>query len=700
MPPKFNRILIPFILVGLLSLGGQIISAAQAPTTRSYFPIISLDPSGWIGPYGGYIVAAAVDPSNPLVVYIGSWGSGVFKSLDGGLTWHSINLGLTNLYINSLAIDPTHPSTIYAGTYHSQVYKSQDGGNSWVWSGSGMQDQAVVYTIAIDPFETSTIYAGTRGISNNNNPPWSGVVYKSDDAGDTWIPELTNVGGEDAQDWVYSLVVDPNAHDTIYAATHEHGPYKSSDYGGTWSTIQNGINNLSGRAILISPDYSHGTTLFYGVWHFDTVYKSLNAGGSWFLPDPEIPWAKVYSIAINPIDTVIVYLATFDQGIMKTMDGGLTWIPSGLQADPIYNVVINPISSENLFAGTYGDGLYRSLDAGSGWQSSNTGIENSMVTSIVLSPTNPATIYTSLFGAGVYQSTNRGQTWSEVNVGLSDKFVHDLVRNPAQPWLLYAMTDTGGLYLNDLNAGNGWVSIGQGLPLTGTHTPAFPADHPFATREMQEAFATPLETTTNSQLTSVNLLTMIYAPSNPQIAYLGTGGSGVYRSINGGAGWQPAGLGGESILDLAVDQADSNLVYAVTDIPGRIKISTNGGTTWMDSYQPLIFYSLEASPIKSHDLYAGTNNGIYRYYSSSWTLIGLPGQEVTSLMIDPSQANLIYAGTTSGAYYSLDEGHTWNFVDERLRNQTIQSISIDPTTPNLVYFGTKTHGIFLVWIRV
>jgi hypothetical protein len=181
---------------------------------------------------------------------------------------------------------------------------------------------------------------------------------------------------------------------------------------------------------------------------------------------------------------------------------------------------------------------------------------------------------------------------------------------------------------------------------------------------------------------------------------LGTGGSGVYKSINGGAGWQPAGLGGESILDLAVDQADSNLVYAVTDIPGSIKISTNGGTIWMDSYQPFIFYSLAASPIKSHDLYAGTNNGIYRYYSGSWTPIGLPGQEVTSLMIDPSQANLIYAGTTSGAYYSLDAGHTWNFVDERLRNQTIQSISIDPTTPNLVYFGTKTHGIFLVWIRV
>ncbi len=79
-------------------------------------------------------------------------GVGVYKSMDGGLNWQSANHGLTNLYINSLAIDPTHPSTLYAGTYHNQVYKSQDGGNSWIWSGTGMQDQAIVYTIAIDPF--------------------------------------------------------------------------------------------------------------------------------------------------------------------------------------------------------------------------------------------------------------------------------------------------------------------------------------------------------------------------------------------------------------------------------------------------------------------------------------------------------------------------------------------------------------------
>ncbi|MFZ0532616.1 MAG: hypothetical protein WAM09_05505 [Anaerolineales bacterium] len=703
MTPKFNHILILFIIIILLSLSNQTLSVGQTPGSTSFFPIISFDPTGWIGPYGGYIVAVAVDPSNPQVVYAGSFGSGMYKSMDGGLSWQAANQGLTNLYINSLAIDPKQPSTLYAGTYRNQVYKSQDGGNSWTWSGSGMQDQAIVYTIAIDPFMPSTLFAGTRGISNNNNPPWNGVVYKSVDAGYTWTPVLADVGGVDAQDWVYSLAVDPNAHDTIYAATHEHGPYKSSYYGDidTWYTIQNGINNsygLSGRAIIISPDIINWPTLFYGVWHSDAVYKSPNGGSFWFPSNKDILWTKVYSISLDPTHVDTVYLATFNHGIMKTIDGGLTWQPGGLQEDQIYSLAINPISSANLLAGTDGDGLYRSTNSGSIWQHSNTGIDNAMVTSVVLSPTDPHTIYASLYGAGVFQTENGGQAWSEINAGLTDKFVHDLVMDPAHPGLLYAMTDTGGLFQNDLNAGNGWKSVGQGLPLTNTLTPAYPADHPFATREVQEELVAPQDTISTIQAASVNLLTMVYAPSDPHIAFIGTAGSGVYRSMDGGTSWQPAGLVGKSIFSLAVDLTDRDLVYAATEISGSIKISPDGGSTWIDSYLPVTFYSLTASPINPGVLYAGTSSGIYRYQSGTWSALGLSDQKVTAVALDPTQPDLIYAGTTSGAYFSKDGGLSWKFVDENMRNHTIQSITFDPTIPNLVYFSTNTHGIFMVSI--
>src|SRR4030042_19286 len=273
MSAKINHILIPMIIVCLLIFGSYILSVAQIPANNTYLPIISQNTRGWIGPYGGYIVSTSIDPSNPKVLYAGTWGSGVFKSQDGGQSWQPANHNLDNFYINSLAIDPTHPSTIYAGTYKNQVYKSKDGGNTWIWSGTGMQAQAVVYTIAIDPLASSTLYAGTRGISNNGNPPWNGVVYKSVDAGHSWDPVLVDVGGEGAQDWIYSLAINPKYSNNIYAASHEHGPYHSSDYGVSWYAIHDGINDDSGRAIIISPDISDTTTLFYGGWHYDKVFN-------------------------------------------------------------------------------------------------------------------------------------------------------------------------------------------------------------------------------------------------------------------------------------------------------------------------------------------------------------------------------------------------------------------------------------------
>jgi ligand-binding sensor domain-containing protein len=158
-------------------------------------------------------------------------------------------------------------------------------------------------------------------------------------------------------------------------------------------------------------------------------------------------------------------------------------------------------------------------------------------------------------------------------------------------------------------------------------------------------------------------------------------------------------LGGESILSLAVDLTNRDLVYAATEISGSIKISTNGGGSWVDSYLPVTFYSLAASPLDPSVLYAGTSNGIYRYQSGTWSALGLSGQIVTSLAINPAQPGLIFAGTTSGAYYSVDGGLFWKYVNENLRNYTIQSISFDRTIPNLVYFSTSTHGIFLVSIN-
>jgi photosystem II stability/assembly factor-like uncharacterized protein len=698
MPARFNRILIPLIIVCSLLLPSYIDSVAQGPANHTFLPIISQRTSKWIGPYGGYIVTTSINPSNPQVVYAGTWGSGVFKSMNGGQSWQPVNHGLGNLFINSLAIDPVHPSTLYVGTYKNEVYKSQDGGITWIWSGTGIQEQAVVYALAIDPINPTTLYAGTRGVSNNGNPPWSGVVYKSVDAGYSWEPVLVDVGGEEAQDWVYSLAINPKYSNNIYAATHEHGPYHSSDSGATWYSIHDGINDDSGRSIVISPDIADTTTLYYGVWHYDTVYKSVDGGNDWYLSNRGIAFNKVYGMAIDPVHTDTVYLATFTRGILKTLDGGKSWQPGGLGTDFIYTIVIDPITSSNLFVGTAGDGLYRSVNSGLSWQHANYGIENTMPTSVIISPSDPNKIFASVYGAGVFRSLDHGQTWNEWNNGLGDKFIHALDLDPASPSLLYALGDTGGLYRDDLSDSIGWVKVGMGLPLTSALQPTFPVDHPFATYESQEYLAESHENLSVDQAANDNLLVMAYAPSNPQIAYMGTGGSGVYKTINGGTSWQFAGLRDESISSLAVDPQNPYTIYATTS-QGNLKISLNGGAAWSDSALPVTFYSLATSPITPDILYAGTSTGIYHFESGTLTRLGLADHVITAIAVDKSTPGLIYAGTTSGAYYTTDGGLTWNVVDPALNDLTIQAISIYPSRPDCAYFSTKTHGIYLANIH-
>jgi photosystem II stability/assembly factor-like uncharacterized protein len=696
MAPKINRILIPLVLLLFTLSIGSIPSAAQDTRYTSYIPLITYSPTGWIGPYGGTVVSVIFDPIYPTIMYAGSYGSGVYKSLNSGRKWISASQGLTNLFIYSLAIDPQNPSTIYAGTYRGQIFKSTNGGSTWNWSGSGIQSQAIVYCISIDPVSPNIIYASTRGVSNNGSPPWSGVMYKSTNGGSTWAPILQNLGGAGLQDWVYSILVNPHAHNQVLIAAHETGPYRSDNYGVTWNAIDNGIQDYSGRAIAVGLQAEIASTYYYGVWHQDTIYKSTNSGSSWIPVNEGIPYQHVYSIALDPSAANNVFLGTFRSGVLKSVNGGTTWQSGGLSSNDIYSVVLRPGTPNYMLASTDGDGLYRTGNYGLTWYHSNTGIENSMATSVVLSAVSTDILYASTYGAGVYISEDQGVHWSEYNVGLTDKSVLEIVKDPAHPYVLYALTGDGGLFKNAVNTGNGWTSTGQGLPLTSKTQPAFPADHPFATLDMQEAFAN--EPLTNSDNTSayVDLLDMVFAPSNAQIAYIGTSGSGVYRSSDGGQTWQSAGLSSYTVYSLAVDPTNPNLVYAATDLYGSLLVTTNGGKSWGNAGLNVAFYSLIASPTDSGVVYAGTNNGVYVYHSGVFSSLGLTGQKITAVELNPTNSNDIYAGTDQKSYYSLNAGHTWTTVDNSLDGKTIYSISIDPVAPNLVYFCTTTHGIYLM----
>ncbi len=669
----------------------------------THLPIITRAGNRWLGPDGGRPVAMAVDPANPATVYAGSWGAGMFKSLDGGVTWLPTNQGLGNLFINSLVIDPTQPQVLYAGTYRNQVYKSIDGGQSWFWSGSGMQESAIVYTMAFDPQNTNTLFAGTRGISNNGRPPWNGVLYKSTDAGQTWRAVLQNVGGLEAQDWVYSVTVNPQEPKYAYAALHEHGVYRTTNYGESWVSYTAGLDtddDRTGRAILVDWELPYPYRIYYGAWRGNGVYLSLDNGDGWGTLNDGIIGIAVYGLTISPQDAATIYLSTFSVGILRTTDRGENWLPRGLSKDGIYAVAVNPQNDAILYAGTAGDGLYRSLDEGATWQHSQSGFRNADVTSLVLAGTSRQ-LYTSLFGGGVFTSPDGGATWAEISTGLTDKFILQLVVDPSRPNLIYALTTNGGLFRYDTLTGTGWVFVGEDLPLSTNPQPVFPADDPRASRETLLNEPAPSANGLEGLPEADTLTTMVYAPSNPNIVYIGTSGSGVYKSLNGGRDWFFSGLEFSVINSLAVDPLNANKVYAITNNNGIVRFSQDGGGSWgsLESSYVSAAYSLALATDGSGALYMGTSLGVLRYTSTTgWSLAGLSGAAVPVVITDRNHPGLIIAGTDNGAYFSEDSGTTWTYGPQELAGQTVQSITFDPLQPQVVYFGTKLRGILQAFL--
>jgi photosystem II stability/assembly factor-like uncharacterized protein len=125
--------------------------------------------------------AAALDPSDPDVAYFGSTHKGMFKTFDGGRTWHQMNAGLTatsasestdpskccvvpagSQYpcVNELTVDPSDHQTVYAAT-DGGAFVSIDGGEHWSLVQEGLGPNPVVYSIAVDPNDSSRVYAAT-----------------------------------------------------------------------------------------------------------------------------------------------------------------------------------------------------------------------------------------------------------------------------------------------------------------------------------------------------------------------------------------------------------------------------------------------------------------------------------------------------------------------------------------------------------
>jgi photosystem II stability/assembly factor-like uncharacterized protein len=687
--------IIPFLIfLSVLLAVFRIPALSQSPEIfYTYLPLIDGPPPehpAWIGPDGGYITAVAIAPPQPEIIFAGTWGSGIFKSSDGGVTWHLKSQGLGNWYVQSMAVDPHNAEVVYAGTYTGKLYKSINGGEFWFQSSTNIQENAIVYSIAIDPLDPQTMYIGTRGVSNNGYPPWKGVLYRSTDAGANWIPALTNVAGPSEQDWAYGVTVHPRNPSWVFAATHEHGVYRSTDFGLHWQPINNGITNYSARSIVVDPHSPKSNpTIYMGPWKYSGIFKSVNGGESWFLQNSSAG-NRIYSLSIDPVDSENVYASVFPGGVLKTMNGGENWFITGLQGREVINTAINPKDPRYLYSGTNGNGLFMSADRGNTWQLRQKGLHATRVSALQVSAADSQWLFTAVRGAGVLQSLDGGQNWTRLGTDIGDDKILGLVSPPENPEWLFALTENAGLHRCNLQPGGTcWEKVNIDFPALIHQQIAYSPTHPFTHPPLL------VDENKTPRLPDADppLLSLVFAPSNPQIAYLGTAGAGLYKSMDGGFTWNPAGFSGSKIVSVVVDADNPYYIFAATET--GVWVSNNAGVNWYDTgLAGVTIYAL-ALGVPTVP-YAATDNGVYWIASQGWEHLALTGIVVTALNAHPTEPGWLYAGADDGLRISRDAGHNWVTTPPQLTDVTVAAISFDPSDPVWVYISTATHGVMRI----
>src|SRR6201988_1120394 len=302
-----------------------------------------------IGPMrGGRTRALAGVPSEPATFYMGAVNGGVWKTTDGGSTWHNIWNDEPSGSIGSIAVSLSDPDTIYVGSGEGLqrpdlstgdgIYKSIDGGKSW--RNMGLRNAQQIGAILVDPQDPNLVYVAALGHPYGANEERG--VFRSKDGGETWQKILY----KDVDTGAIALAFDPKNSKVIYGVlwSARQGPwengawqgpgsglFKTTDGGNTWRQLTKGLPTFEqglGR-IGIAVARSDPNTVYATVDspQLGGIYRSDDAGESWQrVGTDRRAWARGSDFAeidVDPRNKEIVYTSAI--AAYRSTDGGKTF---------------------------------------------------------------------------------------------------------------------------------------------------------------------------------------------------------------------------------------------------------------------------------------------------------------------------------------------------------------------------------------
>ncbi len=324
------------------------------------------------------------------------------------------------------------------------------------------------------------------------------------------------------------------------------------------------------------------------------------------------------------------------------------WTSAGpVAGGPVVSLAFDPGETGTVYAGTYG-GVFRSEDHGATWTTANFGLAGALVSQLEVDPTSPGTLWVAT-NRGLQRSQDRGHTWQVPTL----PFVTAFALDPSHPQTLYA--SDGNTIRKSTDGGASWSS-GTTLPDEGT------------------------------------IFFLEVDPLVPANVYAGTG-SGLFRSLDGGATFTPlAGLAVQILNGLAIDPADSQILYASAF--NGVHKSSDRGLTWARSgLEGTNILEVVIDPASTSTLLA-VGSGVFRSTDAGGSWTPLFGGLLTkhSAAFDPSSASAYLVGTSEGVYRSTNQGASWAPSNSGLIASIVEKLAVDPHRPGTLFAALAGSG--------
>ncbi len=629
-----------------------------------------------IGPLrGGRTRAVSGVPSQPNVFYIGVVNGGVWRTGDYGRTWQPLFDDQPTASIGAVAVAPSDPNIVYVASGEGLhrpdlsvgdgIYKSTDAGKTWIHL--GLRDGQQIPALAVDPRDPNKILVAVAGHPYGPNPERG--VFRSTDGGQTFQKVLykdENVGASDVE-------IDPSNPDIAYAGLWEsrEGPWENGQFNGT-----NG-----------------------------GIYKSTDGGQTWKQLGGGLPDGIIQAyITIAASDPKRLYASVATKGtvhIYGSHDGGDTW--AQVTDDPRPEMRIgggdlpvpkaDPRNPDVLYMTS--TVTWKSTDGGKAWTGFRGAPGGDDYQNIWINPTDDKVICL-VSDQGAIVTVNGGQSWSSWYNQSTAQMYHVNTDN-AFPYRVCGGQQESGSACVSSRGNDGEITMRDWHPVAAEeygYVVPDPLDpdavfggkltrYDRRTAQAQNVSPKPMR---GEGYRVVRTEPIVFDPKDPHTMYFAA--NTLWKTNDEGKHWT---------------EASPDLTRKTFEVPGNVGTFRNEPTA--APKQRGVIYAVSISPLDSKRIWVGTDDGLLHVTTDGaahWTDVTAnaltPFEKVSIIEASHFDAQTAYAAINTlrldvmkpKILRTHDGGKTWTDIRQGIPDgEAVDAVREDPKQKGLLFAGTE-----------